>query len=96
MRLCQRARRDALYRYGFLKRAALLLFHHDPELFVTGAYIKIGYFETDADLLFQDEVHGNLFEQVEKIIDLLFTKAQSYLTNRAKQPMLNSKERERL
>lgn len=45
-----------------------------PEKFVTGAYIKIGYFETDADLIFQDEVHGNLFEQIEKTMDLLFTK----------------------
>ena len=58
----------------FLKRAAILLFHPNPEKFVTGAYIKIGYFETDDDLKFQDEVHGNLFEQIEKTIDLLFTK----------------------
>lgn len=58
----------------YLKRAALLLFHPDPEKFVTGAYIKIGYFENKADLVFQDEVHGNLFEQVEKAIDILFTK----------------------
>lgn len=58
----------------YLKRAALLLFHPDPEKFVTGAYIKIGYFENDADLIFQDEIHGNLFEQVEKTVDLLFTK----------------------
>ena len=57
-----------------LKRAALLLFHPDPERFVTGAYIKIGFFETDSNLIFQDEIHGNLFEQVEKTIDLLFTK----------------------
>lgn len=59
---------------GYLKRAALLLFHPDPEKFVTGAYIKIGFFRTDSDLLFQDEVHGNLFEQVEKTMDLLLTK----------------------
>jgi ATP-dependent DNA helicase RecG len=58
----------------FLKRAAILLFHANPENFVTGAYIKIGYFETDDDLKFQDEIHGNLFEQIEKIMDLLFTK----------------------
>jgi len=57
-----------------LKRAALLLFHPKPEKFVTGAYVKIGYFETDSDLIFQDEIHGNLFEQVEKTIDFLFTK----------------------
>ncbi len=59
---------------GLLKRSAVLLFHPDPEKYVTGSYIKIGYFETETDLLFQDEVHGNLFEQVEKTIDLLFTK----------------------
>jgi ATP-dependent DNA helicase RecG len=59
---------------GYLKRAALLLFHPDPEKFVTGAYVKIGYFESDSDLRFQDEIHGNLFEQVEKTIDMLFTK----------------------
>ena len=58
----------------YLKRAALLLFHPDPEKFVTNAYIKIGYFENDVDLIFQDEIHGNLFEQVEKTLDILFTK----------------------
>ncbi|MDR0604474.1 MAG: putative DNA binding domain-containing protein, partial [Bacteroidales bacterium] len=57
-----------------LKRAAVLLFHPKPEKFVTGAFIKIGYFESDSDLIFQDEVHGNLFEQVEKTMELLFTK----------------------
>ena len=58
----------------YLKRAALLLFHTNPEKFITGAYIKIGFFKTDSDLIFQDEIHGNLFMQVEKTIDLLFTK----------------------
>jgi ATP-dependent DNA helicase RecG len=58
----------------FLKRAAILLFHHKPENFITGAYIKIGFFKSDHDLKFQDEVHGNIFEQIEKSIDLLFTK----------------------
>lgn len=52
----------------FLKRAAILLFHPTPENFVTGAYIKIGFFESDSELIFQDEVYGNLFEQVEKTI----------------------------
>ena len=50
------------------------MFHPTPENFVTGAYVKIGFFESDSELIFQDEVHGNLFEQVEKTIDLLFTK----------------------
>jgi ATP-dependent DNA helicase RecG len=58
----------------YLKRAAILLFHPNPDKFVSGAYTKIGYFEADDDLKFQDEVHGNLFEQIEKTIDLLFSK----------------------
>ena len=41
-----------------------MLFHPDPEKFVTGSYIKIGYFENEVDLIFQDEIHGNLFEQI--------------------------------
>jgi ATP-dependent DNA helicase RecG len=59
---------------GYLKRAALLLFHPDPERFVTGAFVKIGFFRTESDLLFQDDIHGNLFEQVEKTMELLLTK----------------------
>lgn len=58
----------------FVKRAAILLFHSNPEKFVTGEYVKIGYFETDDDLKFQDVIHGNLFEQIERTMDLLFTK----------------------
>ncbi len=58
----------------YLKRAALLLFSSDPEKWVVGAYIKIGFFRTDADLLYQDEIHGNLFVQAEKAMDLLLTK----------------------
>ena len=58
----------------YLTRAAILLFHADPEKYITGACVKIGYFETDDDLLFQDVISGNLFEQVEKTMDLLLTK----------------------
>ena len=58
----------------FLKRATVLLFHPTPEKYVTGCYVKIGYFESDDDLKYQDEVHGNLFEQIEKTMDLLFSK----------------------
>lgn len=58
----------------FLKRASILLFHPNPEKYITGAYIKIGFFESDSDLIYQDEIHGNLFEQIEKTTELLFTK----------------------
>lgn len=59
---------------SYLRRAAVLLFHETPERFVPGAYVKIGFFRTDADLLYQDEVYGNLFEQARKTLDLLLTK----------------------
>ena len=57
-----------------LKRAALLLFHKDPERFVNGAFVKIGFFRTESDLAYHDEVHGDLFTQVAKTIELLRTK----------------------
>ena len=60
---------------GNLKRAAILLFHPKPEKFVTGAYIKIGFFQDDDEnLAFQDEVHGSLMEQIDKAFDLLKSK----------------------
>lgn len=63
----------------YLNRAALLLFHSDPERFVNGAYIKIGFFRDDkGNLEFQDEIHGSLMEQVDKAIDLIKTKYLIY------------------
>ena len=59
---------------SYLKRAAVLLFHPDPERFVTAAFVKIGFFRTNSDLLYHDEIHGDLFTQVEKTMDLLLTK----------------------
>lgn len=29
--------------HGMLKRGAFLLFHHNPEKFIPGSYVKIGY-----------------------------------------------------
>ena len=82
-RLDEKSRKDTpeqilenlnLFENGYLKRAALLLFHPKPEKFVTGAFIKIGFFRTDSDLRYQDDIHGNLFEQVERTMELLLTK----------------------
>jgi ATP-dependent DNA helicase RecG len=58
----------------YLKRAAILAFHEDPEKLVTCAYVKIGYFRTDDDLVFQDEVHGALLLMPDKVVDLLYEK----------------------
>ena len=57
-----------------LNRAAILAFHPDPEKWVTGAYIKIAYFENEADILYQDEIHGPLLLQVEKTMELVYSK----------------------
>lgn len=59
---------------GKLKRAAILLFHRNPEKWVTGAYIKIGYFGEGSDLRYQDEIHGSLFMQADRIIELIYLK----------------------
>lgn len=58
----------------YLKRAAVLLFHPNPERFVTGASVKIGYFASESDLRYHDEIAGDLFTQVGKTLELLLTK----------------------
>ena len=63
----------------YLKRAAVLLFHPDPERFVTGAFVKIGFFENNANVRYHDEIHGDLFTQVNQTMEILHAK---YLTAR--------------
>lgn len=42
---------------------------------MTGSYIKIGFFgESDSDLKYQDEIHGPLIMQVDRAVDLVYTK----------------------
>ncbi|NOT56993.1 MAG: winged helix-turn-helix transcriptional regulator, partial [Deltaproteobacteria bacterium] len=59
---------------SYLKRAAVLLFHADPLRFVTGAFMKIGFFRSPSDLVYHDEVTGDLFSQSRQSLDLLLTK----------------------
>jgi len=56
-----------------LKRAAVLLFHPEPHRFFMEASVKIGAFR-GAELLYQDEIQGDLFTQVDRVMDLLYTK----------------------
>ncbi len=64
-----------------LRRAACLLFSDHPQKYFAGSWIKIGYFASNDDLRYQDEVNGNLFEQIEKAMDLLQTKyLKAYIT----------------
>lgn len=69
-----------LYDGKYLTRAAILLFAKNPEKWLVGSYIKIGFFErNDADLRYQDEVHGSIIIQVDKVMELMYTKYQKAL-----------------
>ncbi len=57
-----------------LKRAAVLLFHRNPEKWVTGCYTKIGKFGIGSDLQYQDEIHGSLFMQADRVVELIYLK----------------------
>lgn len=64
---------------GQITRAGVLMFHPKPEKLFPGAFIKIGFFKTDSDLLFQDEIHGSLVQQVDRAFDFLTTKYMNYM-----------------
>ena len=58
-----------------LSYAAALLFTEKAEKWIPGAYVKVGKFGRDeADLLYNDDVHGSLIEQAEKTLDLIYFK----------------------
>jgi len=57
-----------------LKRAALLLFGKNPKKFFPGAFIKIGKFVSDTDIISSDDIEGNLFQQVNKAMEVLKNK----------------------
>ena len=58
----------------YLTKAAILLFHRDPERFLAGAHVKVGYFRDESDVLFHDVISGGLFTQVAKTMELLLFK----------------------
>ena len=64
---------------GQITRAGVLMFHPKPEKLFPGAFIKIGFFRSDSDLAFQDEIHGSLVHQVDRTFDLLTTKYMNYM-----------------
>jgi len=53
-----------------VKRAAILLFGKDPKKFYPGAFVKIGRFKTDTELVTHDTLEGNLFQLVEKVLEI--------------------------
>jgi len=58
---------------GVPKRAAVLLFHENPQKFMHGASVYIGMFE-GSDMLFDDRLDGPLILVAKKAIDLVTTK----------------------
>lgn len=62
-----------LERDGYLTNAAILLFHSEPDRYVPGCSVKIGYFE-GPDILYQDELMGPIIDLPDKTIDLLYSK----------------------
>ena len=48
--------------------------HHNPEKRIPGSYVKIAYFQSESDILYQDEVHGSLLSQADRVVDLIYTK----------------------
>lgn len=63
---------DLITPEGKLRAATVLLFDKRPQRHFIHSYFKIGKFGTsDADLKFQDTVEGNIFEMVDKVIQLL-------------------------
>ena len=57
----------------YIKRAAILLFHQNPEKWVPGAYVKIGMFATDTELKYHHEVHGSLIAMPDKIMEIVYS-----------------------
>jgi len=59
---------------GSLKRASVLLFGKDPQRIYHQAVVRIGKFLSDTDIQTTDIVKGNLFTQLETILEILRTK----------------------
>jgi len=57
----------------------MLLFGKNPRKYFTSAFIQVGRFVSESEVVSTDVIEGNLFEQVEKTIEILRLK---YLENR--------------
>lgn len=58
---------------GKLKRSAVLLFYHNPQVVQTGSYVKVGMFE-GADILYQDVFEESLIVTASRIVDIIYLK----------------------
>jgi ATP-dependent DNA helicase RecG len=56
----------------YLKRAALLLFHQDPEKWVPGSFVKRGMFKTETELLYHHEIYCPLIMMPDKVMEVVY------------------------
>lgn len=70
-------RLDLMTPDGYLKRAAVLLFHRHPERLISGCYVKIALFGKGSELRYQEEIRGSLFVIAERLMEVIYLK---YLT----------------
>ncbi len=75
---------------GKLSRASILLFGRNVQHFFLQAQVKVGFFTSDSDIVSNDRIEGNLFQQVERVIEILETK---YLLNTISYDGIYRKER---
>jgi ATP-dependent DNA helicase RecG len=59
---------------GDFTRAAVLLFGNDPQKFYRQSVVRIGKFLSDTEIQTTDIIKGNLFAQLESVLDILRTK----------------------
>jgi ATP-dependent DNA helicase RecG len=57
-----------------LKRAAIILFGKDTKKFYPNAYLKIGRFKSESELISQEVIEGNLFEIINNTLATLNNK----------------------
>ena len=63
---------NLIYKDGSLTNAAVLLFGNNPQKYFAGAVFMIGRFrDNEADILFQDEIAGNLIHMPDTVMDYL-------------------------
>ncbi len=73
-----------------IKRACILLFGKNVKKYFTSAFIRIGNFDHNNELISSDTIEGNLFEQIETCVDILKNK---YLLIKTKIDGLYRKEK---
>lgn len=60
---------------GRLTNAAILLFAKDPQRFFPSAVFRIGRFgASEADLMFQDSIEGNILQMADRVMEVLRSK----------------------